>query len=70
MYSLIRHLGLREALLQEAPSLFLSMLVAELFYKFHSFALECGGFLATWIVISYGFRTVQSRFQGRAKNPT
>jgi hypothetical protein len=26
-------------------------LVAELFFKFHSFALECAAFLVTWLVI-------------------
>ena len=26
------------------------MLTTELFYKFHSFTLECGAFLATWWV--------------------
>ncbi|CAN5277846.1 hypothetical protein BH11PSE10_BH11PSE10_17820 [soil metagenome] len=33
------------------PGLMLAFLVAELFYKFHSFALECGAFLVTWLVI-------------------
>jgi len=53
MYTLIRDLGLRKALLAEAPSLFLSMVIAEIFYKFHSFTLECGAFLVTWFVVSY-----------------
>jgi len=33
------------------PGLLLAFLVAELFFKFHSFALECGAFLVTWLVI-------------------
>ena len=53
MYTLIRHAGLRGALTAEAPSLFLSVLAAELFYKFHSFTLECTAFLATWFAVSY-----------------
>jgi hypothetical protein len=53
MYTLIRHAGLRGALTAEAPTLFLSMLTAELFYKFHSFTLECTAFLATWFAASY-----------------
>lgn len=52
MYTLIRHLRLRDALLSEAPGLLLSFGIAELFYKFHSFTLECACFLATWLVIS------------------
>ena len=33
------------------PGLLLAFLIAEVFYKFHSFALECGAFLLTWLVI-------------------
>lgn len=33
------------------PGLCLAFLIAELFYKFHSFTLECGAFLLTWLVI-------------------
>jgi hypothetical protein len=30
--------------------LLLAFVVAELFYKFHSFTLECAAFLSTWYV--------------------
>ena len=53
MYTLLRHIGLRRALLAEAPSLALSIILAEILYKFHSFTLECLAFLATWFVTSY-----------------
>ena len=33
------------------PGLLLAFVLAELFFKFHSFALECAAFLATWLVI-------------------
>ena len=33
------------------PGLLLAFVIAELFYKFHSFMLECGAFLVTWLVI-------------------
>ena len=52
MHSIIRSLPLRALLLQEAPALGASLLVAELFYKFHSFTLECLAFLATWYALS------------------
>jgi len=29
-----------------------SMVIAEFFYKFHSFTLECVAFLATWYALS------------------
>jgi hypothetical protein len=33
------------------PALAASMIIAELFYKFHSFTLECLAFLGTWYVL-------------------
>ncbi len=33
------------------PGLVLAFVIAEVFYKFQSFTLECGAFLATWLVI-------------------
>lgn len=51
MYSLFRLLSLKEVLVQQAPALGTSLLVAEVFYKFHSFTLECIAFLATWFAV-------------------
>ena len=51
MYTLIRSIPLRQLLLREAPALATSLVVAELFFKFHSFTLECAAFLATWFAI-------------------
>ena len=51
MYTLIHQVGLRKGLLVEAPSLLSSMIIAETFYKFHSFILETGAFLVTWYVL-------------------
>lgn len=51
MYSLIRALPARQLVLQQVPALAASLLIAELFYKFHSFTLECVAFLATWFVL-------------------
>jgi len=45
--------GLRKGLITEGPSLLLSMFVAEVFYKFHSFSLEFLAMMATWFVMSY-----------------
>lgn len=52
MYTLLRASWAREALRIEAPSLVLSLLIAETFYKFHSFLLESIAFLFTWYVIA------------------
>jgi hypothetical protein len=51
MYRLFKSVPLGELLLTQAPILFVSFVIAELFYKFHSFTLECLAFLATWFVI-------------------
>jgi hypothetical protein len=48
VYSLVRRTSGRQLLVLEAPALFGSLVVAESFYKFHSFTLECLAFLATW----------------------
>jgi hypothetical protein len=51
MYRLLSGLSAGELLTRQAPILVAAMIIAELFYKFHSFTLECGAFLATWFLI-------------------
>jgi hypothetical protein len=51
MYQLIHSLTASELFKRQAPPFLLAFVVAELFYKFHSFALECVAFLATWYVL-------------------
>jgi len=53
VYRLVRQASVRELALTQAPALAASFVVAELFYKFHSFTLECAAFLATWAVIDF-----------------
>jgi hypothetical protein len=53
MFSLIRDLGLRAAVKQEAVPFVIAFVIAELFFKFKSFALECLAFLAVWAVLSF-----------------
>ena len=54
MYSLIRNVPLRTLVARQAPELGGALVVAETFYKFHSFTLECLAFLATWYVLDWG----------------
>ncbi len=35
-----------------------ALLVAELFYRFHSFALDCIGFLVTWLLLDLLIETI------------
>ncbi len=51
MYTLISSLPIQKLLLEQAPVFLISFLMAEMFYKFHSFTLECLAFLATWYVL-------------------
>ena len=53
MYTLIRQSSLRSPLTELGPGLLISMTIAEVFYKFHSFTLECLTFLATWGVVDW-----------------
>lgn len=65
MYILIRNTGVKRALSDEAVPLLLSFVVAEMFYKFHSFMLETGAFLLTWLVVSYVASALKRRFVRR-----
>ena len=51
MYSSIHTIG-RRFIGEEIPSGVASLAIAEMFYEFHSFTLECLAFLATWYVLS------------------
>mgnify|MGYP003460437861 FL=1 len=53
MYTLLRSLSLKRVLSEQLPALGLALLIAEVFYKFHSFLLECTAFLATWFVLDW-----------------
>lgn len=52
MYEFVRSIGVSGFIAREAIPLALSLLVAELFFKFHSFTLEAVAFLITWFCIS------------------
>ena len=47
MYSLVSGLPARQLLLRHAPTLIGALAIAEMFYKWHSFLLETGGFCRT-----------------------
>jgi hypothetical protein len=51
MYQLFWRLSRSELALRQGPLFGVSFLIAELFYKFHSFTLECGAFLLTWFAL-------------------
>jgi hypothetical protein len=48
MYTLLRQIPGSKLVEQQLPAIVASLLIAETFYKFHSFLLETGAFLVTW----------------------
>jgi hypothetical protein len=69
MYALFRNASLGALLSTQAPALLISLVVAELFFKWKSFALECLGFLALWFVLDAIFTAVRTVWLKR-KLPT
>ena len=53
MFTLIKELGLLVSAKQEAVPFLIAFGIAEFFFKFKSFALECLAFLAVWYVLSF-----------------
>jgi hypothetical protein len=51
----------------ETPSLIGALIFAELFYKFHSFTLECVAFLLTWLAVSFVLTQMNAAIQNRAR---
>ena len=59
MYSLLKNGSWRELLRDELPALFGAGFVAEVFFKWHSFTLECLGFLGVWFVLGWARSAVR-----------
>jgi len=66
MYTLIKSVGFRTFLIQEAPYLVIAFLIASLFYKFGSFGVEAIAFVATWAVLSAAGNWVREMLNKKA----
>jgi len=55
MFSLLASFAPRALAVRELPGFFAALFIAELFFKFHSFTLECVAFLSTWYALSWIF---------------
>ena len=53
MRQMMKANGVWRTLKQESAPALLALIIAEVFFKFHSFTLECVAFLATWYVLSW-----------------
>ena len=62
MNTLLRMLRFRDWTMVEGPALGAAWIIAEVFYKFHSFTLECGAFLGTWLVLGSVLRLAVNSF--------
>ena len=68
MFTLLKSLHSRQVYLSEPVSFVAALVIAEMFYKFHSFLLETGAFLLTWFVLGAIVHTVA--FLVLPKQPT
>lgn len=69
LYTLIHHLPVRRLILDQAPVLGVSLVLAEWFYRLHSFTLECAAFLVTWFALDLIRVWIMGRFAGRSPEP-
>lgn len=69
MFSIIKDLGPRLAIKREAVPFLSAFAVAEFFFKFGSFALECVAFLAVWFVLSF-LQSLLLAYDGQQKSET
>lgn len=65
MYHMMRSLGARAVSRRELPAAATAFIIAEFFYKFHSFALETLAFLATWWLLSWVEKILISLLLGK-----
>jgi hypothetical protein len=63
MYTLISSITTRQLVFEQLPALGISLFIAEWFYKFHSFTLECLAFLATWYVVDLSMKFLKNLFK-------
>ena len=65
MLDFLRALRAQPDVAVRLPGLVLAFLIAEVFYRFHSFALECGAFLLTWLVVDVVVERIAALLRGR-----
>ncbi len=65
MFTLLKMLPMNRLLGEQLPALAVAWLLAELFYKFQSFSLECAAFLVTWTVLDAALHGLKHLLAGR-----
>jgi hypothetical protein len=54
--------------MENLPTFVIAVVIAEVFYKFHSFTLECLSFLGTWYALDGLLHLILNKV-GKAKPP-
>lgn len=65
MISLLKNIPPVRLLTEQLPALASAWVIAELFYKFHSFSLECAAFLLTWAGFDFVMHSIRRAFRER-----
>jgi hypothetical protein len=61
MYTLFSLLPASRLAFEQLPAMAVAWIIAEMFYKFHSFTLECAAFLITWFVFDAALQRLARR---------
>jgi hypothetical protein len=61
VFQLLAAISRHDLALRQLPAFATSVLIASLFYRFGSFALECLAFLATWFVLDAAVQLLAGR---------
>jgi hypothetical protein len=61
MFRLLTSISTGELFKRQLPVFLVAFVIAELFYKFHSFTLECAAFLGTWFVLDGALHLLTGR---------
>ena len=65
MYTLIKSSTFPQIITKRLPGLVISLIIAEIFYKFHSFTLECVAFLGTWFLVDLIIEVIANKLAGQ-----
>jgi len=67
MFTLLYSISTKRMFFEQVPAAGAAWIIAELFYKFHSFTLECAAFLVTWFVFDAAVWGIKRVIRGPEK---
>jgi hypothetical protein len=63
LFYFVASLTIRQIIFEKIPVFGISIIIAEVFYKFHSFTLELLAFMATWFLLDVCVRLIFNRLK-------